>query len=201
MHYVWLDRATVRHSALFLAELGRGSLRKRAPRQNAKPKHRGKTANPSTAAKRGQSAAVRESTAAKRAGRRGHRPRPTGRRGGSGRRHDARARRVRLAPPSPRLRRTAAAVATGDGKRPSLKRGGFAPRRTFASGAAVSPNRVSRRLGTTAHLAFIDTLGGWRYTPALPTELKWPLFETKTGIAKTGTVAQGGQAQNQANKH
>ena len=37
VHYVWLDRATVRHSALFLAELGRGGLRKRAPRQNRKP--------------------------------------------------------------------------------------------------------------------------------------------------------------------
>ena len=73
----------------------------------------------------------------------------------------------------------------------------------FAFGAAVATGGVglARHFRTATGLAFIDTLGGWRYTPALPTELKWPLFETKTGIAKTGTVAQGGQAQNQANKH
>ena len=67
----------------------------------------------------------------------------------------------------------------------------------FAFGAVVATGGVglARHFRTTAHLAFIDTLGGgWCYAPALPTELKWPLFETKTGIAKTGTVAQGGRA-------
>ena len=60
VHYVWLDRATVRHSALFLAELGaanqdtsrsilmdesgdRGKTRTQASRQNREPSDRGKT--------------------------------------------------------------------------------------------------------------------------------------------------------------
>ena len=75
-------------------------------------KHRGKTANPSIAAKRGQSAAVRESTAAKRAAlgsakRSGDRSPHSDRYAArlrlgayspfSGQRHDARARRVRWA--------------------------------------------------------------------------------------------------------